>query len=135
LFKELNAMSMKVKDLKPNANASLRVRVCAPVGATRKIQTKKGYQVSVCTFMVGDETGAVEFSAFGKDVMTMSKNVGKVIEIKDGWVKEWNEKTQISLGKSGTWEVVEDKSFPLTSEIMKNVKTIDEEEDEDSGKD
>ena len=84
-------MSMKVKDLKPNANATLRVRVCAPVGQSRKVQTKKGYQVSVCTFMVGDETGAVEYSAFGKDVMTMSKNVGKVIDIKDAWVKEWEE--------------------------------------------
>jgi ssDNA-binding replication factor A large subunit len=127
-------MSMKVKDLKPNANASLRVRVCAQ-GPSRKVQSKKGYQLSVCTFMVGDETGAVEYSAFGKDVMTMSKNVGKVIEIKEGWVKEWNEKLQLSLGKSGTWEVVEDKSFALTSEIMKNVKPLAEEEDEDSGKD
>jgi ssDNA-binding replication factor A large subunit len=127
-------MSMKVKDIKPNANASLRVRVCAP-GQSRKVQSKKGYQLSVCTFMVGDGTGAVEYSAFGKDVMAMMKNVGKVIEIKDGWVKEWNEKLQLSLGKAGTWAVVEDKSFPLTSEIMKNVKPLAEEDDEDSGND
>ncbi|MBN2150369.1 MAG: hypothetical protein JW839_02870 [Candidatus Lokiarchaeota archaeon] len=125
-------MSMKVKDLAPNANASLRVRVCAQ-GQSRKVQSKKGYQLSVCTFVVGDETGAVEYSAFGKDVMTMGKNVYRVIEIKDGWVKEWNGKLQLSLGKAGTWEVVEDKDFPLTADILKKFKPAGDEDDEDGG--
>ncbi len=127
-------MSLKVKDLKPNANASVRVRVCAQ-GQSRNVQSKKGYSLTVCTFMVGDDTGAIEYSAFGKDVMAMGKNVGKIVEIKDGWVKEWNGKLQLSLGKAGTWEVVEDKSFPLISEIMKKVKDVDDEGDEDTGQD
>jgi ssDNA-binding replication factor A large subunit len=125
-------MSVKVADLQPDTNATVRVRVCAP-GPSRKVNSKKGYALTVCTFMVGDETGTVEYSAFGKDVMAMGKNVGKVIDIKDGWVKEWNGKLQLSLGRSGTWEVVEDKEFPLTSDIMKNAprKTIEDEEDDE----
>ena len=125
-------MSMKVADLQPDNNATVRVRVCAQ-GQARKVNSKKGYMLTVCTFMVGDETGTVEYSAFGKDVMAMGKNIGKVIDIKDGWVKEWNGKLQLSLGKNGTWELVEDASFPLTSDITKNApRGTGEEEDEDN---
>jgi len=123
-------MSMKVKDLKPNSNATVRVRVCVQ-SPVRQVQSKKGYQLTVCTFIVGDETGAIEYSSFGKDVTPMSKNVGKVVEIKDGWVKEWNGKLQLSLGKSGTWELVEDKSLPLISEIMKRVEKAEAEEEKE----
>lgn len=111
---------MKVKDLKANNNASVRVRICAqqPI---RNVQSKKGYNLKVCSFLVGDDTGTVEFSAFGKDIYGLQKNVTKIIDIKDGWVKEWNGKLQMSLGRSGTWELVEDPDpeFPLVSEIMK----------------
>ena len=117
-FHEMNYMSMKVKDLKPDANATVKVRVCA-AGQSRQVSSKKGYPLTVSTFGIGDETGRVEFSAFGKDVASLSKNVGKVIQIKEAWVKQWNGKLQVSLGKNGTWEVVEDKTFPLTSDIMK----------------
>ncbi len=124
----------QVKDLVPNSNASLRVRICAQ-GTTREVQSKKGYSLRVCSFQVGDETGTVEFSAFGKDVTSLSKLVGKVLDIKDAWVKEWNGIKQLSLGKSGVWEVVEDKSFPLTSVILEAAKAAgsdDEDEGEDS---
>ncbi len=123
-------MSIKVKDLKPNTNATVRVRVCAQ-GPARHVQSKKGYQLNVCTFVVGDDSGAIEYSSFGKDVTLMSKNVGKVIEIKDGWVKEWNGKLQLSLGKSGTWEIVDDKSLPLISEIMKMFEKAEAEDEEE----
>ncbi|MEX2682285.1 MAG: hypothetical protein Q6373_011860 [Candidatus Sigynarchaeota archaeon] len=127
-------MPVKVKDLVPNTNASLRVRVCSQ-GPPRKVQSKKGYPLYVCSFLVGDETGTIEYSAFGKDVSAMEKNIGRVIEITDGWVKEWNNKPQLSLGKAGTWAVVDDKSFPLTSEILKNAKPAAEEAGEDPGND
>ena len=123
-------MSMKIADLQPDTNATVRVRVCAQ-GPSRKVSSKKGYALTVCTFMVGDETGTVEYSAFGKDVMAMGKNVGKVIDIKDGWVKEWNGKMQLSLGKNGTYEVVEDKEFPSVAEVSKNApRGTEEDEDE-----
>ncbi|MHA1684192.1 MAG: hypothetical protein ACTSUE_24865 [Promethearchaeota archaeon] len=107
---------MKVKDLQPNTNADIRVRICAQ-GQSRQIKTKKGYTVNVCPFMVGDETGTAEFSAFGKDIYEFQKLISKIIDFKDVWVKVWNEKVQISKGRAGTWEVVDDPSFPLTSEI------------------
>nr|MDO8115970.1 hypothetical protein [Candidatus Sigynarchaeota archaeon] len=125
----------KVKDLIPNTNATLRVRVCAQ-GSAREVQSKKGYPLRVCSFQVGDETGTIEFSAFGKDVTSLSKLVGKVLDIKDAWVKEWNEIKQLSLGKSGVWEVVEDKSFPLTSDILNAAKAAGEnngDDEEDDG--
>ena len=123
-------MSMKVTDLQPNTNATVRVRVCAQ-GQSRKVNSKKGYALTVCTFMVGDETATIEYSAFGKDVMAMGKNIGKVIDIKDGWVKEWNGKLQLSLGKSGMWEIVDDKEFPSVSDVYKNVPKETEEDNEE----
>lgn len=107
----------KVKDLVPNSNGSVRVRVCSQ-GDTRVVSSKKGYDLRVSSFLVGDETGAMEFSAFGKDIYAMSKLVGRVVEVRDGWVKEWRGRKQMSLGKSGTFEIVEDPSFPMISEIM-----------------
>ena len=65
-------MTEKVKDLKPNTNASVRVRVCVQ-GNSRRAQSKKGYQFSVCPFLVGDETGVVEYSSFGKDKRALQK--------------------------------------------------------------
>jgi ssDNA-binding replication factor A large subunit len=128
-------MSMKVKDLKPNTNATVRVRVCTPAPA-RQVQSKKGYQLTVGTCLVGDETGGIEFSVFGKDVSSIGKNVAKVIDIKYGWVKEWNGKLQLSLGKGGTWEVVDDKTLPTIAEIQKkyddaNKAAEDESEEQD----
>jgi len=108
--------------------------VCAP-GQARTVASKKGYNLQVCSFSIGDETGRVEFSAFGKDVAAMGKNVGKVIDITDGWVKEWNGKLQVSLGKSGTWEVVSDPDFPLTSDIMQLPEIGQEPEEEDTEED
>ena len=120
----------KVKDLVPNNNASVRVRVCAQ-GDLREVQSKKGYALKVASFLVGDETGALEFSAFGKDIYALNKLVGKVIEVHDGWVKEWQGKKQMSVGKGGTFEVVDAPDFPLTSEIMAmNDQAADDEENE-----
>lgn len=107
---------MKVKDLEPNSNADLKVRVCTK-GTIREVQSKKGYKLKVCSVLVGDETGTVELSLFGKDIYNFP-DYG-IVELKDMWVKTWNEKIQISKGRSGTWEKIKDPDFPLTAEIMK----------------
>ncbi|MBD3187169.1 hypothetical protein GF325_10100 [Candidatus Bathyarchaeota archaeon] len=108
---------MKVEDLKPDTNADLKVRVCSS-GGTRKVKSKKGYDLYVCSFLLGDETGTVEFSAFGKDIYQFEKLVGKVIKLNNIWVKEWRGKLQISKGRDGSWEEADDPDFPLTSEIV-----------------
>ncbi|NMC05994.1 MAG: single-stranded DNA-binding protein [Candidatus Lokiarchaeota archaeon] len=121
---------MKVSELKPNSNATVRVKVCTEAIA-RKVQSKKGYPLTVGTCLVGDETGAIEFSVFGKDVSNIGKNVAKVIDIKDGWVKEWNGKLQLSLGKGGTWEVVDDKTLPTIAEIKQKYDATNKAAGED----
>ncbi|MHA1792404.1 MAG: hypothetical protein ACTSVI_07145 [Promethearchaeota archaeon] len=110
---------MKIKELKPNTNADVKVRVCAQ-GPVRKVNSKKGYSLHVCSFQVGDETGVLSFSAFGKDISALEKVVGKVVEFKNIWVKEYNGELQLSKGRSGEWLAVNDPDFPLTSEILKD---------------
>lgn len=116
-------MQAKIKDLKTDSNASVRVRVCAQ-GNVREVNSRHGYKMKVSSFLVGDETGHVEFSAFGKDMYEMGKLVGKVLDMKDIWVKSYRGEVQLSKGRAGTWEVVNDPDFPLTSQIMKTDKLI-----------
>ncbi|MHA1371281.1 MAG: hypothetical protein ACTSWN_07445 [Promethearchaeota archaeon] len=109
---------MKVKDLIPETNASLRLRVCA-VGEIKVVKSKRGYNLKVVSLLVGDETGTVTFTLFGKDVYEAVKLKGKVIDVKDVWVKKWMDEIQISKGRSGSWKIVDDPEFPLISEITK----------------
>jgi hypothetical protein len=93
----------KIKDLKPNTNASLEVEVIAK-GKPRSF-TKFGQPNFVCTFTVKDDTGEVDLSLFNRDI-----DIPKIhykLKLTDIWVKEWNSQIQISLGKNGKIEKIE----------------------------
>ena len=119
---------IKVKDLeavkKPGIN--IRVRVIAK-SDPRTVNTKFG-KSRVCDFKVGDETGTVTFSLWGSKINDAS--FGDLLEIKEGYCNVWQGKPQLSLGRDGSMDKIEDDSFPVAQTILnKFIEESAEEED------
>lgn len=94
---------MKIKDLKPNQNATLAEVEVVEAGDVRQFE-KFGKSGSVRTLKIKDSSGEAELSLWNDDVEKFS--VGDKLKIADAWVKEWNGRLQISSGKNGKIEKV-----------------------------
>ena len=113
---------MKIKDLKSNSNITIKVRVCTQ--EKEKLITKnRNFPLRVCEFKVGDETGIVKLSLFNQAIDNLASSVGEVIKIYNGWSKSWQGNMQVSMGRSGIWEVLKGANFPSVSEVLKNDKS------------
>lgn len=67
--------------------------------------------------LIADDSGTAILSLWGFNVGT-DLSAGKVIKIEDGWAKEWQGKVQLSLGRSGKYELLEDDgSVPSITEL------------------
>ena len=58
-------------------------------------------------------------SLFNDQIQYLTSEVGNCIEIIDGWAKTFQNKLQLSLGYSGSWERFNDPDFPTVEEILK----------------
>jgi len=47
--------------------------------------------------------------------------MGKVVELRDGWAKMWQGDLQLSMGRSGSFEIISDKNFPSINQILPNL--------------
>jgi len=111
---------MKIKDLRPNSNVSLRVRVCSKE-TERSVAKNRYTPLRVCEFKVGDSTGKVGLTMFNDGIDRLARVVGEVIDINDGWSKKYQGKMQLSMGRGGDWDVVKDKNFPTSKAILQGV--------------
>lgn len=97
---------------KPLPEIVVRVVSVAP---SRIVTTRSGRKTQLREVLVADETGTVILSLWGfGEVQGVS--AGKIIKIIDGWAKEWQGKIQLSLGRSGRIEEIDDDDLlpPLT---------------------
>ena len=94
---------MKIKDLKPNQNATLDEVEVAEVGEVRQFE-KFGKSGRVCNLKITDKSGSAEVTLWNDEVEKFQ--VGDKLKITDGWVKEWNGKVQVSSGKNGKIEKI-----------------------------
>ena len=94
---------MKLKEIKPNQNATLPEVEVVAVGDVREFE-KFGKVGRVCTLKIKDASGEGELSLWNDDVEKFA--LGDKLKITDAWVKEWNGKLQISSGKNGKIEKV-----------------------------
>jgi ssDNA-binding replication factor A large subunit len=110
---------LKINEVEVGKNvADLVVRVWS-VGPARMIATRTGRKTQLTEVLVVDETGTAVLSLWGFGAGE-DLRVGQVIRITDGWAKEWQGKIQLSLGRSGRFEVVsDDGSLPQISELSK----------------
>ena len=92
---------MKIKEIKPNGNATLDKVEVVSKGDVREFQ-KFNKPGRVCNCIIKDSTGEMELTLWNDEIDTVE--AGEKIKIIDGWVKEWNGKMQISAGKNGKIE-------------------------------
>lgn len=108
---------LKLSDVEPEKNVTdLVVRVVS-MAPPKMISTRTGRKTQLIEVLVADGTGSTILSLWGFNEGT-DLSAGKVIRIIDGWAKEWRGKVQLSLGRSGKYEIlVDDGSVPSISEL------------------
>ena len=95
---------MEIKDLKPNAgNVDLVLEVVTK--EEPRTFEKFGKEGRVCSVKAKDGSGEVKMTLWNEDVDKV--NQGDKIHLENGWCSEFKGEIQISSGKFGKIEVVE----------------------------
>ena len=110
---------MQISDVKPEKNADIKARVLS-MEPPRSVRSKRGGYLKVSEAMIGDSSGRIPLTLWQKQRFLVKVN--NVIEIKDGWVSEYQGILRISLGRSGKLTIVEDPSFPSLHELLKDLR-------------
>lgn len=88
---------------------------------TRHVTTKKdGVDHMVLTYVVGDETGCIDFVLWdkGDDIA-----VGDVLEIRGGYTREFNKSLQLNLARTGSYTR---SSFEMSEEMVNTRQNLSE---------
>ncbi len=67
---------------------------------------KFGREGKVCNCTVKDDTGEIKLTLWNDDVDKVKE--GDKVKITNGYVKDWNGELQLSTGRYGTLEVVQE---------------------------
>src|SRR3989338_10714826 len=110
---------MKLKELQPNQG---KVDVTVEVISKEPIRSfnKFGKDGRVCNAIVKDDSGQVKLTLWNEEVDKI--NVGDILQISNGYVKEWQGELQLSAGKFGKMEVTgksETASQPAENQVPK----------------
>ena len=92
---------MKISEVQANSNATLEKVEVASKGDVREFM-KFDRPGKVCNCMIKDSSGEMQLTLWNDEISLVDS--GDNVSITDGWVKEWNGKLQISLGKKGKIE-------------------------------
>jgi len=104
----------KVSQLREGEDGvTVRVRVLS-VGETKTVQTRKGPR-TLSEALVGDETGRVRLTLWGKHAGTLQE--GEAVEIRGAWTTSYRGEVQLNVGYRGEIERIEDDSVPQPEEI------------------
>ncbi len=95
---------MEIKDLKPNAGNVDLVLEVVDKEEPRTFE-KFGKEGRVCNVKAKDASGQVKMTLWNEDVDKV--NAGDKIHLQNGWCSEFKGEIQISSGKFGKIEVVE----------------------------
>ncbi len=108
---------VKVMDLKPEMNnLDVVVRVLE-AGEPKVINTRSG-QRTISEATVGDETGRVKLTLWGKAAGELKE--GSAVEIKGAWTTTYRGDVQLNIGGKGNIEEADDASVPQAEEIPQN---------------
>jgi len=92
---------MKISEVQANSNATLDGVEVVSKGEVREFMRfdKPG---RVCNCPIKDGSGEMQLTLWNDEIGLV--DAGDTVKITDGWVKEWNGKLQISMGKKGRIE-------------------------------
>jgi replication factor A1 len=91
-----------IATLRANSNATIEATITA-ISPVRDVDTSRG-RSRVADATLTDTTGTVTFTLWGDEADRY--RVGQRLKIVDGWVKEYRGRLQLSLGRSGTVEIM-----------------------------
>jgi ssDNA-binding replication factor A large subunit len=122
---------LKLNEVRPGENvAEIIVRVVSKA-PPRIITTRSGRKTQLTEVLVADETGTAILSLWGFGEGA-NIGVGNIVRIKDGWAKEFRGKVQLSLGRSGVLEEIdEDGSVPEITDLVDHLGGDEEDEELD----
>lgn len=99
----LQVINMKISDLKEGSG---KVNIEAKVvekEATREITTRFG-RTKVANAVIEDDSGTIVLVLWGEQADNV--NEGDTVKIENGYVKDWNNSLQLSVGKYGKLTVL-----------------------------
>lgn len=110
-----NPNLVKINTLKEGLeNINVVGRVLEATSA-RVIQTKKGMR-TISTAVIGDETGRVKLTLWGKLAGSLKK--GDVVMVSNAWTTSYKGEVQLNAGSKSSIEVIKDsENFPSEEEI------------------
>ncbi len=109
---------MNISELTPKqGNVNIIVEI-VDIGEVREF-TKFGRPGRVATATAKDESGEIKFSLWNEQIDQVKQ--GDRVKITNGYVSEWQGEKQLTTGRMGTLEIVNDETE----------KAVEEEESED----
>ena len=90
-----------ISDLRPSRVATIEATV-VQLDSTREIETRDGGKRKVRNGRLKDGTGEIALVLWGTEVDLVQ--LGDRVRITEGWVKDYQGRPQISLGRSGRLE-------------------------------
>ena len=96
---------MKISDLKSGmADVNLKAKV-VEMKEPREIITKFGTATTLTEAVLQDDSGTIKLTLWGKQSEGIEND--QEVEIANGFVKEFREELQLTLGRKGTIKVVQ----------------------------
>ena len=92
-----------ISDLRPSRVATIEA-VVARLEPVREVEQRTGGKKKVRNGVLKDGTGEISLVLWGDEVEMVTE--GDRVRVIDGWVKDYQGKPQISLGRSGKLEKV-----------------------------
>ena len=94
---------MKISDLKEGTGkVDIEAKVVEKEN-TREVNTKFGH-TKVANAVIEDDSGTISLTLWGDDADKVKQ--GDTVKIENGFVKEWNNSLQLSVGKYGKMTVL-----------------------------
>jgi len=106
-------IALKIAEVEPGKNVNdLLVRIVS-IAPAKIVKTRAGRKTMLKEVLIADDSGSSILSLWGFNEGT-DLSAGMVIKIEDGWAKEWRGVVQLSLGRSGKYEIMEDDGSVLS---------------------
>ena len=90
-----------ISDLRPSRVATIEATV-SELQPAREIETRGGRKTKVRNGRLKDQTGEISFILWGSEVDLVEQ--GDRVRIVEGWVKDYQGRPQLSLGRTGKLE-------------------------------
>ncbi|MDM7275796.1 MAG: single-stranded DNA-binding protein [Thermoprotei archaeon] len=113
--------TVKVSDLRENMdNVNVRVRVLE-AGESKVIETRSGPR-TISEALVGDESGRVKLTLWGKLAGTIKK--GDTIEIRNAWTTTYRGQVQLNVGARGSIAKIRSEEVAAEEEIPEETPKV-----------